>query len=391
MIQSENLTYRYPGADKDAICDLTLAVSSGERLALMGGNGSGKSTLARLFAALLTPDSGRLFVNGASDASSDNQASSVGILFQNPDNQMVSVLVDKEIAFALENRGATMVEMERGVKRSLQCFGISHLARRLTSELSGGEKQRVALSAITVDQPRLLLLDEPDSYLDRAGRQLLKEQLLKLRQAVPDLTEIRITQYPEVARTYPRLVVLKDGQIVFDGEPEKFFSDRAQVSSCRLSFEPDQQSDRMASDFSPASLNGKKSLQVEKLTFGHSEDRTLFNEATFSLESGEIVALVGPTGCGKSTLGHILCGLIQPDSGRVRLTDDGLQVSEDKRAGMVSGVLQQPERQFFLPSCNEEVAFGPSNLGQSLSTDQIEAYLRQVRLAPDEFSARDPL
>jgi len=127
----------------------------------MGANGSGKTTLARLIAGLIKPFRGRIDIG-------HNGNTRVGILFQNPDNQMVAVTVEKEIAFALENQNVPLKEMETRITQTLERFSITHLRKRLNSELSGGEKQRVALASVMIAEPSILLLDEPDSFLDQS-------------------------------------------------------------------------------------------------------------------------------------------------------------------------------------------------------------------------------
>jgi energy-coupling factor transporter ATP-binding protein EcfA2 len=145
MIELDHISYWYPRRDEAALRDLSLRVNDGESICIMGRNGSGKSTLIKLIAGLIKPDRGRMTVDGRlKTESGDGQ---VGILFQNPDNQMVTTLVEKEIAFALENRALPQAAMEQEIARISHQFGIQHLLRRLTSELSGGEKQRVALAS----------------------------------------------------------------------------------------------------------------------------------------------------------------------------------------------------------------------------------------------------
>jgi energy-coupling factor transporter ATP-binding protein EcfA2 len=185
MIKLENITYRYRGGSRAALRNLNLHVDRGEAVCVMGRNGSGKSTLARLVAGLIKPEQGRVVVNG-DDTRPIDGGPRVGILFQNTDNQMVATLVDSELAFALENMAFGQDEMEAAVTAVAERFGISHLLRRLTSDLSGGEKQRVALASIMIQDPPVLVLDEPDSFLDEAGRRILSSELLRIhRHASP--------------------------------------------------------------------------------------------------------------------------------------------------------------------------------------------------------------
>ena len=195
MIEVDAVTYSYPGAKKPAIRELNLHIARGERVCVLGANGSGKSTFARLISGLAKPTGGLVLVGGQPPGKSET-----GFLFQNVDNQIVAATVVREAAFGLENLGIERSEMVQRVGEVLGRFGIESLAPRLTSELSGGEKQRVALAAVMVLSPGVLILDEPDSFLDVEGRRLLRQALRAVRERFPQLTEIRITQYPDLAR-----------------------------------------------------------------------------------------------------------------------------------------------------------------------------------------------
>lgn len=374
MLYIKNLTYRFPGADSDAVRDLSLEIRPGESIAIMGPNGSGKSTLARLIAGLLEPTSGSVAIDGAENA---NRADQVGMLFQNPDNQMVSVLVDKEIAFALENKALPMAAMEPRVKEILAAFKIAHLEHRVTSYLSGGEKQRVALASLMIDNPPILILDEPDSYLDTAGRGLLRTQLSRLHDRFPDLIEIRVTQYPEVGLAYPRLLLMAEGALVGDGPP-----DTLSRSEAFRSFVGDQpEIARKSAD----TIAGQSRLGCSDLTFSYEPDRPLFDQINFEIHGGEAVALLGGTGSGKSTLGLLLAGLLEPDGGEIQRTVDPHQGIP------VAAVFQQPERQFFLSTVAEEIAYGPNHHGRHLSPEAVATCLAQVGLPAERYATRDPL
>ena len=159
MISFKNVTYKYANDPTPAVKNLSFDINSGESLCLMGANGSGKTTLARLIAGLIKPFRGRIDIG-------HNGNTRVGILFQNPDNQMVAVTVEKEIAFALENQNVPLKKMETRITQTLERFSITHLRKKLNSELSGGEKQKVAIARAIIGKPLLLLADEPTGSLD---------------------------------------------------------------------------------------------------------------------------------------------------------------------------------------------------------------------------------
>jgi energy-coupling factor transport system ATP-binding protein len=394
MIVCEHLTYRYRDASEPAIKDLSLRVEDGESVCVMGSNGSGKSTLARILAGLLKPTGGSVKIDGEPADKSDGRPK-VGMLFQNPDNQMVAMVVDQEVAFALENLASPLPEMKRLVGESLETYGITELENRLTAELSGGEKQRVALAAATVYRPPVLVLDEPDSFLDEAGRRLLCNELERMRETMPVLIEIRVTQYPYIARNYPRLLVIHEGEVIADGEPSKILDDETFClrvglkGSSRMGEAANHQADLLVK---PAEMKSRPNkIILRNVDFGYSPRQLIALGVSLELQTGEIVGVVGPTGAGKSSLGLVLSGLLRPASGELSYTDGNGQVlSHEARPGWVAAVFQQPERQFFLPTCAKEIAFGPQNLGRRLSDQEISGFLELVGLSPQKFAERDP-
>lgn len=383
MITLDHISFVYGSSHVAALDGVSLRVGPGERVCIMGANGSGKSTLARLIAGLSKPTGGTLSIEPSEPAS-------IGILFQNPDNQMVASVVENEIAFALENMAVPMTEMEARVTETLRRFGIEHLRRRLTTELSGGEKQRVALASIMITDPRILILDEPDSFLDEAGKRLLDEELRRLHEQLPELIEIRITQYPSVAKNYPRLLVFSAGKLVADTEPVRVFADERFCSSVGLRYEPDGIQNRFG--LPARSRTGQPSnIELKDVRFGYAPGAQIISELSLVLTAGETVGFVGPSGSGKTSLGLLLCGLLTPNSGTILYFDhENHLLGFTAKPGWIAGAFQQPERQFFLSSSREEIAFGPKNFGVKLSNDEVSKYLHLVGLEPNEFMERDP-
>ncbi len=394
MIKLSHVTYRYRDDARAALRDFSTEITSGEAVCVMGRNGSGKSTLVRLIAGLIKPERGDITVRGEVP-DDDDVCQNVGILFQNTDNQMVATLVEKEIAFALENRAVPQESMEQEIDRVAERFGISHLRRRLTSELSGGEKQRVALASVMVQRPPVLLLDEPDTFLDEDGRRLLQKELERIHRDDPELVEIRITQSPAVARHYARLMILSDGEIAADGAPDDVFSNTALMREAGLTSRLNEDRRLIVPgsllSTSAKSTNRLRSVKLDSVDFAYLPDHLIAENVSMSVSNGEIVGLVGPTGIGKSSLGLLACGLLEPNEGSVALLNGsgGAMPPEDFR-GQIVAILQQPERQFFLESCAAEIKFGPANLGRELSDDEVTCFFEMVGLDPREFSGRDP-
>ncbi len=389
MIKFSNVTYRYSENQIPAIDDVTLVIDKGESVCLMGANGSGKTTLARLIAGLIEPFRGRIDVG-------HNGNSKVGILFQNPDNQMVAVTVEKEIAFALENQNIPLGEMEIRITQTLERFSITHLRRKLNSELSGGEKQRVALASVMIAEPSILLLDEPDSFLDQEGRGVLKSELNKLRKSDPDMIQVHITQYPSTSLNYERLLVIHQGEIIADDTPEVILRNKQICNQANLLYNPEISSIVKFPDFYNQKSNNNnyyiRKIELRNINYSYpDEPSSIIKDLDVSILSGQVLGVAGYSGTGKSTLGLMLCGLINPTKGEIAYYNQNNElIPMDEIAGKVSAVLQQPERQFFLSTCAEEIEFGPANFSHPLSTVEVLSLLDMVGLDPDIFKERDP-
>ncbi|MDH3936808.1 MAG: ATP-binding cassette domain-containing protein [candidate division Zixibacteria bacterium] len=214
-----------------------------------------------------------------------------------------------------------------------------------------------------------------------------------MKTATPDLIEIRITQYPHVARQYDRLIVMLDGSVVADGCPREIFADEELCVRSSLSCSP-ADSDQMipaSFDLTPPD-DALQQIAAVKLGFGYSGESQIIENLSFCLEAGEILGVVGPSGSGKSSLVQLMCGLLTPTRGEVRLSDaEGSQLTPDRLRGSVTALFQQPERQFFLSTCTEEIAFGPSNFGRAPAKAQIAALFKLAGLNGEVFRDRDPI
>jgi energy-coupling factor transport system ATP-binding protein len=227
MIEVKELTFQYPESDSFfALRGISFSMEAGEKVALMGSNGSGKTTFVRCLNGLLQPTSGEIRVDGFSvnDPKTVFEVRRrVGMVFQNPDNQIVSTTVEREIVFGLENLGLSRPEMEKRLNRALKRFHLHSYRMYPPHMLSGGEKQRLALASIWVMRPCYLILDEPTSLLHPQGRQevlrYLDEEMKRGKIGV-----LMVTQSPEEAMTCGRLILMEDGEITHDDLPERVFS-----------------------------------------------------------------------------------------------------------------------------------------------------------------------
>ena len=226
IIKIEQLHFQYPDAPGPALDGVDLEIARGSFVAVLGHNGSGKSTLAKCLNGILCPTSGRVLVNGMDTADETKLLEirrTVGMVFQNPDNQIVASVVEDDVAFAPENLGVAPAEIRRRVDEALQCVGMYEFRLHAPHLLSGGQKQRVAIAGVLAMQPACIVLDEPTAMLDPIGRREVLgtvERLCRER----GVTVVLITHHMSECVNADRLVVVSDGHIVADGTPRAVFS-----------------------------------------------------------------------------------------------------------------------------------------------------------------------
>ena len=212
---------------KEALKGLDLTVEQGEFVALLGHNGCGKSTVAKLLNGMLTPTSGQVFVDGFNTADEDHALDvrrRVGLVLQNPDNQLVAGIVEEDVAFGPENLGVPPAEIRRRVDDALKSVGMYEYRESAPHKLSGGQKQRVAIAGVLAMETRCIVLDEPTAMLDPRGREEVMETILRLNRE-KGVTIILITHYMDEAVQAGRVVVMDSGQMLMDGTPREVFSD----------------------------------------------------------------------------------------------------------------------------------------------------------------------
>ena len=227
IISFENVHYTYPGDELESLCGVSLNIEKGEFVAVLGHNGSGKSTLSKHTNAILVPDEGRVLIDGIDTADESriiDVRRRVGMVFQNPDNQIVANVVEDDVAFAPENLGIEPAEIRRRVDEALKQVGMYELREHAPHLLSGGQKQRVAIAGVLAMQPEIIVLDEPTAMLDPQGRQEVISTVTRLCRE-NGMTVVLITHHMDECINADRLIVMSNGNIVADGKPAEVFSD----------------------------------------------------------------------------------------------------------------------------------------------------------------------
>ena len=445
MISCKDISFSYDGK-VPTLSNITLDIADGEFLCILGGNGSGKSTLAKHLNALLVPDSGSVEVDGLN--TSDPQLvydvrSRVGMVFQNPDDQLVATLVENDIAFGPENLGVPTNELSQRVADALASVGLMGFDQHETHALSGGQKQRVAIAGALAMHPEVLILDEASSMLDPRGRHGLLKVCQELNHA--GMTIVMITHFMEEAALADRVVVLDRGRIALEGTPEEILTRADELHSlnleepfaCQLALElkrrgldirphVDEESvvteiraamgrhietslceEIAASDEAPQSSDAAPLIQFEHVYYSYEKSTRerarrrkknapaaqaaewgndpnavwALRDISFDVHEGEMLGIAGHTGSGKSTIIQHMNGLVHPTQGRVLL--QGVSMADkhvnETAKTTVGMVFQYPEHQLFANTVFEDVAFGPQNLGLS-ANEVTERVLEALRL-----------
>ena len=415
MIKSQDLTFTYPAyEDSDTpspvLKGLNLTIAHGEFVAILGHNGSGKSTLAQHFNALLTPTTGTLWVNGKDTTDPQNLwdiRQTTGMLFQNPDNQIVASIVEEDVAFGPENLGVPPHEIRTRVDNALATVNMTDYATAPPHNLSGGQKQRVAIAGVLAMAPHCIILDEPTAMLDPSGRKEVLDTVTRLNQET-GMTVILITHFMEEAARAKRIIVLEKGQVVMDDTPQAVFAREKEMESLGLGVPkitalahrlqekglPSSHTILTTKEFmawapiqaiakatthhvthpepspNPSAAHGSPTLSLKNLTHTYSPqsafEKTAVEDVTLAINKGDMVAIIGHTGSGKSTLIQHLNALLKPTSGTITLNGQDMHQDKNKLKSIrqrVGLVFQYPEHQLFETTIYRDVAFGPTKMG----------------------------
>jgi len=401
VIEFSDFCFRYWGQARPALNHITLRIGNGEFVLVAGQSGSGKSSLCRCINGLIPHFhggqlQGTVRVDGLDTSVHQPRdlAERVGMVFQDPENQLIALDVERDIAFGLENRGVAVEEIDRRVGAVLDVLGIGHLRRASLQTLSGGQKQMAAIAAALAVRPRVLVLDEPTSELDPFNAEKLLSTVARLRREL-GITVILIEHRLERGVRYvDRVVVLKDGAVVADGSPRSVLDDDAVASSgvglpplARLAAELRRRGlwsgttpldvDEAAPAFAPL-LHGKRGvrrgdsaasarealLTLEDVHFGYNGGSPVLRGVSHNVREGELLVLMGCNGSGKTTLVKHYNGLLRPLAGRVRVGQlDSAMATVSTLARSVGLVFQNPNDHLFADTVEGEVLFTLHHLG----------------------------
>lgn len=410
-VRLAHVTLRY--GDSAALDDVTLEVCRGERVCVLGANGSGKSTLASVICGLLAPDEGdvelaghAVCTGGVSDLAAYRDARrQLGLVFQNPDDQIVTSVVADDVAFGPENLGVPRAQISVRVARELRRVAMEKYAHADPSRLSGGQRQRVCIAGALAMEPAVLVLDEPSSLLDVRGRAAIMRVMGRL--AAAGATLVHVTHFMDEALAADRVVVMQHGHVALEGTPNEVFAAKnAQVIEAlglEMPFEarlavalrqagaaggaiaaPGTPSDEKPAACAPAAE--PLAILAHDLGFSYGPDAQALDGVSLEVPVRATTAIVGQTGSGKSTLLRLLCGLEAADVGSLTVCGINAATKRGRRQvrRAVGYVMQHPERQLFAQTVAEDVAFGPRN--QGLSAAEVE---RRVAHALDLVGLAD--
>ncbi len=363
MITLETVSYAYPRTDREAVSGISLSLKGGECILVSGHSGSGKTTLCLAATGILEHEyggkkSGRVTVDGKDVRDYHDLtdlSSRVGILFDDPDSQLLFTTVEEEILSALERRGFSPEEVEERLARVLAVTGLAGLKDRPPHALSGGQKQRVVLATTLALSTDILILDEPTSELDEQGTESIVRLLADLKAQGKAILLVE-QKFSKMAGLVDRIVVLENGRIRTEGPPGTVLQDEVARRTLIPDFTGLRTGMRGGNGDSPI-------IRTEGLTFSYGEGEAL-SGIDLTITSGEFVAFVGENGSGKTTLVKHFIGLLRPGKGSVMVDGkDAATAPISELAHSVGLVFQNPDHMFFADSVFEEVAFGVDNLG----------------------------
>ena len=363
-VSLQKVRFSYDGGKTWILDGIDLEIAYGQRIAIIGKNGSGKSTLSKIIAGLSSPDSGIVTLCGIKVFEANNVDSkayqkareSIGALFQSPEDQIVTTVVEDDVAFGLENLCASKEFMKQNISNALRAVNMENHRFSDPSNMSGGQQQRVAIASSIATKSKLLVLDEPTSMLDSCAKEDVNKLFNKLQTS--GTTIVQVTHKISECKNADRILMLENGKLrdVSLLELDEFFTEKSPA----------------VIESKSMTENAKKSntaIEISNLNVSYTNSQTpIIRDYSLSVKSGEIVAIMGKNGCGKSTLAKAICALIKYDSGSICV--NGIKISEKTSKSQmreirknIGYVMQLPEQQLFAQTVFEDVAYGPKNFG----------------------------
>lgn len=363
-VSLQKVRFSYDGGKTWILDGIDLEIAYGQRIAIIGKNGSGKSTLAKIIAGLSSPDSGIVTLCGIKVFEANNVDSkayqkareSIGALFQSPEDQIVTTVVEDDVAFGLENLCASKEFMKQNISNALRAVNMENHRFSDPSNMSGGQQQRVAIASSIATKSKLLVLDEPTSMLDSCAKADVNKLFNKLQTS--GTTIVQVTHKISECKNADRILMLENGKLrdVSLLELDEFFTEKSPA----------------VIESKSMTENAKKSntaIEISNLNVSYTNSQSpIIRDYSLSVKSGEIVAIMGKNGCGKSTLAKAICALIKYDSGSICV--NGIKISEKTSKSQmreirknIGYVMQLPEQQLFAQTVFEDVAYGPKNFG----------------------------
>lgn len=363
-VSLQKVRFSYDGGKTWILDGIDLEIAYGQRIAIIGKNGSGKSTLAKIIAGLSSPDSGIVTLCGIKVFEANNVDSkayqkareSIGALFQSPEDQIVTTVVEDDVAFGLENLCASKEFMKQNISNALRAVNMENHRFSDPSNMSGGQQQRVAIASSIATKSKLLVLDEPTSMLDSCAKEDVNKLFDKLQTS--GTTIVQVTHKISECKNADRILMLENGKLrdVSLLELDEFFTEKSPAVI---------ESKSMTENVE----NSNTAIEISNLRLSYSKNQApILCDYSLSVKSGEIVAIMGKNGCGKSTLAKAICALIKYDSGSICV--NGIKISEKTSKSQmreirknIGYVMQLPEQQLFAQTVFEDVAYGPKNFG----------------------------
>lgn len=360
-VSLQKVRFSYDGGKTWILDGIDLEIAYGQRIAIIGKNGSGKSTLSKIIAGLSSPDSGIVTLCGIKVFEANNVDSkayqkareSIGALFQSPEDQIVTTVVEDDVAFGLENLCASKEFMKQNISNALRAVNMENHRFSDPSNMSGGQQQRVAIASSIATKSKLLVLDEPTSMLDSCAKEDVNKLFDKLQAS--GTTIVQVTHKISECKNADRILMLENGKLrdVSLLELDEFFTEKSPAVIESKSMTENVENSNIASKNKHDSNKTNKNIAIEisNLRLSYSKNQTpILCDYSLSVKAGEIVAIMGKNGCGKSTLAKAICALIKYDSGSICV--NGIKISEKTSKSQmreirknIGYVMQLPEQQ----------------------------------------------